>query len=267
MYRLIQFLVWLPVQMESATSTHVRSYLDLLLEQRLAPKTINERLVAIRSFYRYLHEEEGQSIKNPVPKGMALRLPKPLPRHAKQSELDLLFAVITKKRDRALFMLMLRCGLRVDEVANLSLDAIDYQNNQIVVRRGKGAKDRTTYLSNDAANALAAYLQIRQATQERKIFLVEKGIHKDKPISVRGIQKRIEYYSKKIGVSLSCHKLRHTMATQLLNAGADIVIIQELLGHSKIEQTMRYSKLSNMRAQHDYYKAMDRVMKNEFFKG
>tara|TARA_B100000609_G_C16772858_1_gene212747 strand:- start:308 stop:478 length:171 start_codon:yes stop_codon:yes gene_type:complete len=56
------------------------------------------------------------------------------------------------------------------------------------------------------------------------------------------------------------------MATQLLNAGADVVTIQELLGHSKIEQTMRYSKLSNIRAQHDYYKAMDRVMKNEFFK-
>jgi len=232
----------------------------------VAPKTVNERLVAIRGFYRYLHEEESWSIENPVPKGMALRLPKPLPRHAKQSELDLLFAVITKKRDRALFMLMLRCGLRVDEVANLSLDAIDYENSQIVVRGGKGAKDRTTYISNDAADALATYLQARQPTREGKIFLVEKGIHKGKPISVRGIQKRIEYYSKKIGISLSCHKLRHTMATNLLNAGADIVTIQELLGHSKIEQTMRYSKLSNMRAQHDYYKAMDRVMKNEFFK-
>ncbi|WP_073615367.1 tyrosine-type recombinase/integrase [Desulfopila aestuarii] len=267
LYRLMHFLVRLPVQLESATSVHIRSYLDLLLEQRLAPKTVNERLIAIRSFYRYLHEEEGKSIKNPVLKGMALRLPKPLPRHAKQSELDLLFEVITKKRDRALFMLMLRCGLRVDEVANLSLDAIDYENSQIVVLRGKGAKDRTTYISNDAADALAAYLQVRQPTKEGRIFLVEKGIHKGEPISVRGIQKRIEYYSKKIGVTLSCHKLRHTMATQLLNAGADIVTIQELLGHSKIEQTMRYSQLSNMRAQHDYYKAMNGVMKNEYFKG
>jgi len=251
---------------ESVTSVHVRSYLDLLLEKRLTPKTINERLVAIRSFYRYLREEEDRSIENPVPKGMALRMPKPLPRHAKESELNLLFAVITKKRDRALFMLMLRCGLRVDEVANLSLDDIDYMNNQIVVRRGKGAKDRVAYISNDAADALAAYLQVRKPTRVRKIFQVEKGTHKGKPISVRGIQKRIEYYSKKSGVSISCHNLRHTMATQLLNAGADVVTIQELLGHSKIEQTMRYSKLSNMKAQHDYYKAMDRVMKNDFLK-
>lgn len=266
LYRLKHFLVWLPVQLESATSDHIRSYLDLLLEQHLASKTINDRLFVIRGFYRYLHEEEGWPIENPVPKGIALRLPKPLPRHAKQGEIDLLFAVITKKRDRALFMLMLRCGLRVDEVANLSLDAIDYENSQIVVRGGKGAKDRATYISNDAAEALAAYLQIRQSTQERKVFLVEKGIHKGKPISVRGIQKRIEYYSKKSGVSISCHNLRHTMATQLLNAGADVVTIQELLGHSKIEQTMRYSKLSNMKTQHDYYKAMDKVMKNEFHK-
>lgn len=232
----------------------------MLLGHRLSPKTINERLVAIRSFYRYLRDEEDRKIDNPVVKGMALRLPKPLPRHARESELDLFFAAISKKRDRALFILMLRCGLRVEEVANLGLDTIDYQHNQIMVRGGKGAKDRTTYISNDAADALAAYLLIRPPTREQKIFLVEKGVYKGKPISVRGIQKRIEYYSKKSGVSISCHQLRHTMATQLLNAGADIVTIQELLGHSQIELTMRYSKLSNIKAQHDYYQAADRVM-------
>lgn len=234
----------------------------MLLGHRLSPKTINERLVAIRSFYRYLKDEEERKVNNPVVKGMALRLPKPLPRHARECELDLFFAAISKKRDRALFMLMLRCGLRVEEVANLSLDAIDYQYNQIMVRGGKGAKDRTTYISNDAANALAAYLLIRPPTREQKIFLVEKGVYKGKPISVRGIQKRVEYYSKKSGVSISCHQLRHTMATQLLNAGADVVTIQELLGHSQIELTMRYSKLSNMKAQHDYYQAMNRIMEN-----
>lgn len=232
----------------------------MLLEYRMAPKTINERLVAIRSFYRYLKHEEDRDIDNPVVRGMALRLPKPLPRHARESELDLFFAVISKKRDRALFMLMLRCGLRVEEVANLSLDAIDYHHNQIMVRGGKGAKDRITYISNDAAEALAAYLLIRLPTREQKIFLVEKGVYKGKPISVRGIQKRIEYYSKKSGISISCHQLRHTMATQLLNAGADVVTIQELLGHSKIELTMRYSRLSNLKAQHDYYKAIERIM-------
>ncbi|BHH83475.1 hypothetical protein LA52FAK_17640 [Desulforhopalus sp. 52FAK] len=94
--------------------------------------------------------------------------------------------------------------------------------------------------------------------------MVEKGTHKGKPISVSGIQKRIEYYSKKSGISISYHNLRHSMATQLLNAGADVVTLPELLGHSKIEQTMRYSKLSNMKAQHDT--TMEKVMKNDVFK-
>lgn len=260
LYRLKHFLTWLPVPLEEAAPTHIRRYLDMLLEHRMAPKTINERLVVIRSFYRYLQDEEDRKINNPVVKGMTLRLPKPLPRHVRESELELFFAVITKKRDRALFMLMLRCGLRVEEVANLRLDAIDYRNNQIMVRCGKGAKDRATYISSDAADALAAYLLVRPPTREQKIFLVEKGSFKGRPISVRGIQKRIEYYSKKSGVSISCHQLRHTMATQLLNAGADVVTIKELLGHSTIELTMRYSRLSNQRAQRDYYQAVERVM-------
>jgi len=253
------FLVWLPVPVEKATSVWVKRYLDLLLEQKLAAKTINERLVAIRSFYRYLLEEENRDIENPAVSGMALRMAKPLPRNIRQSDLDLFFSIITKKRDRAMFMLMLRCGLRVEEVANLSLDDIDYQYSQIVVRVGKGGKDRTTYFNSDAGSALAAYLRIRPPTREQKIFLVEKGTYKGEPLSVRGIQKRIEYYSKKSGVQITCHQLRHTMATQLLNSGADIVAIQELLGHSNIELTMRYSKLSGLKARNDYYQAMEKI--------
>jgi len=260
--RLKHFLIWLPVRVEATAPVHVRLYLDNMLEKRMSPKTINEHLFVIRSFYRYLHDEEGRSITNPAIKGMALRLPNPLPQHVRDSELEAFLAVITKKRDLALFMLMLRCGFRVDEVASLTFDAIDYHRGQIMVRSGKGAKDRATYFSNDAAEALADYLNIREPTRESKIFLVEKGTCKGKPISVRGIQKRMEYYSKKSGVSITCHQLRHTMATQLLNAGADVSTIQELLGHSKIEMTMRYSKLTNMRAQRDYYRAMEKIMTN-----
>ncbi len=157
-------------------------------------------------------------------------------------------------------MLMLRCGLRVEEVANLSLDAIDYRRSQIMVRSGKGAKDRVVYISKDAGNTLAAYLRERAVTQEKRVFLVEKGLCKGKPISVRGIQKRIEYYSRKSGVSVSCHQLRHTMATQLLNADADLVTIQDLLGHTRIKTTMRYCRLANAKAQRDYFKAVAVIM-------
>ena len=77
---------------------------------------------------------------------------------------------------------------------------------------------------------------------------------------MRAVQKRVEHYARESGVPVSCHRLRHTMATQLLTADADIVSIQELLGHSKIKTTQRYSKLLNLKAQRDYFKAMEVVM-------
>ena len=249
-------MVWVAVPVEAVVSQDVKDYIDVLLEKSLSPQTINAHLIAIRRFYSYLRNEEGLQLPNPAIKGLALRLPSPLPLYLRDSDVKDFLHIIKKDRDMAIFMLMLRCGLRVEEVANLTLGAIDYQRNQIMVRSGKGAKDRVVYISNDAAEALAAYLQKRPVIEEQKVFLVEKGNYKGKPISVRGIQKRIEYYSKKSDIPVSCHRLRHTMATQLLNADADLVTIQDLLGHNRIETTQRYSKLSNLKAQRDYYTAM-----------
>jgi site-specific recombinase XerD len=134
-----------------------------------------------------------------------------------------------------MFKLMLRCGLRVEEVANLTIDAIDYRRSRIFVHMGKGGKDRVVYISIDEAEALADYLATRPEATIRKIFLVEKGTYKKQPISVRGIQKRLEYYSRKTGLPVTCHQLRHTMAIQLLNANADLVTIQDLRGHARIK--------------------------------
>lgn len=258
--RLQHYLIWLPVEVESATPDHIKAFIDLQLERRLNPQTINGHLIAIRSFYRYLREEEQRDIDNPVIPGLSLRLPQPLPRFLQDSEVRAFFSVITKQRDLAIFMLMLRAGLRVEEVANLTLGAVDHRRSQIMVRSGKGAKDRLVYLYEDVADALAAYLQLRPETDEPRIFLVEKGIYKGQPLSVRGIQKRAEYYSEKCGVHVSCHQLRHTMATDLLNAGADVVTIQYLLGHSRIKTTLRYARLSNQRARMDFYQSMDKVV-------
>lgn len=253
-------MVWVAVPVESVTSDNVKNYIDYLLDQRLSPQTINGHIISVRGFYAYLKNEEGMQIKNPVIRGLALRLPQPLPLHLRDDDVVLFLASVKKNRDKAIFMLMLRCGLRVEEVANLTINAIDYRRSQIMVRCGKGAKDRVVYISNDAAEALANYLRQRPNTKEQRVFLVEKGPCKGKPLSVRGIQKRIEYYSKKSGIKVSCHQLRHTMATQLLNADADLVTIQDLLGHARIKTTQRYCKLSNRKAQRDYYEAMSSIM-------
>jgi site-specific recombinase XerD len=171
-----------------------------------------------------------------------------------------LFKEIDDTRDRAMFMLMLRCGLRVEEVARLTVDAIEYRSRQLYVFNGKGSKDRVVYLSEDALSAVEAYTRKRRWSKEKRVFLVRKGPLRGRPISVRGIQKRIEYYAQKAGIEVSCHQLRHTMATQLLNADADLVTIQDLLGHSKITTTQCYCRVSNLKVQRDYYKAINIVL-------
>ena len=247
-------------------------YIDHLHRKRMNPASINLYLVIIRVFYDYLRYEERVDLTNPVKRNRRLRVPKPLPRSLRDQEVERLFGVIKGKRDIAMFKLMLRCGLRVEEVSNLSLGDIDLKRRRIIVQQGKGGKGRVVYISDDAHDALVAYLKIRSHYRVKKVFLVEKGTYKGQPISVRGIQKRIEYYAKKTGLKVSCHRLRHTMATQLLNAEAEVETIQDLLGHNWITTTQRYCKVSNLKVQRDYFKAMRNVLQrseqpplNQFF--
>jgi site-specific recombinase XerD len=86
---------------------------------------------------------------------------------------------------------------------------------------------------------------------------VKKGSCTGRPVSVRGIQKRMEHYARKAKIRVSCHHLRHTMATQMLNADADLSTIQDLLGHSSVKTTQRYCRISNLKVQRDYFKAME----------
>jgi site-specific recombinase XerD len=259
MNRLKHFVLWTDVPIETVTKEKLLEYLDYLMERMLKPKTINCHLASIRGFYDYLSYEEGIRTVNPVKKGYTLRLPKPLPRHLKDEEVDLFFDAIESIRDRAMFKLMLRCGLRVQELTDLTLSAIDLKRRRSLIN-GKGGKDRVVYISDDALQALKDYLKLRSSSKAKKVFLVEKGTCKGKPISVRGVQKRIEYYARKTGLKVSCHPLRHTMATQLLNAEAELTTIQDILGHSWITTTQRYSKVSNLKVQRDYHKAMEVVM-------
>jgi site-specific recombinase XerD len=255
-----QYVLWLPIQLEQATSIEIDQYIDYLHEKRISAASINLYLAIIRVFYSFLRHEEQIRLSNPVKSGCRLRAPKTLPRYLKENEIEKLFEAIKGRRDVAIFKLMLRCGLRVEEVADLTFAAIDLKRRKIMVYHGKGDKDRVVYMSDDARDALQAYLAQRSHYRAKRIFLVEKGDFKGKPISVRGIQKRIEYYAKKAGIKASCHRLRHTMATQLLNADAQVETIQDLLGHNWITTTQRYCKVSNMKVQRDYFKAMRNVL-------
>jgi site-specific recombinase XerD len=256
---------WAPVSLPEVTSKEVGLYVDHLLRKRRTPKTITCHLQTIRLFFDYLINEEGFPIANPVIR-ISIRLPKPLPRHLKDDQVTRLLATLRDVRDRAMFMLMLRCGLRVQEVADLTVDAVDYQRRQIFVSQGKGSKDRVVYMSEDARSALLGYLA-KRSTRGKRLFLVQKGPMKGQPLSVRGIQKRMESYARKSKLNVSCHRLRHTMATQLLNADADLATIQDLLGHGQITTTQRYCWVANLKVQRDYYKAMEVVLQRTQARG
>jgi site-specific recombinase XerD len=255
-----QFVIWLDVPVELTTDKNIDAYIDCLHAKRMEPASINCYLAIVRVFYAYLKYEEEIKLTNPVKTGKRLRVAKPLPRALREDQIDRFFEVIKSKRDWAMFRLMLRCGLRVEEVANLTLGAIDLKQRRLIVLNGKGGKDRVVYISEDAADALDAYLRLRRHSRMKKVFLVDKGDYKGQPISVRGIQKRIEYYAKKSEITVCCHRLRHTMATQLLNAEAEVETIQDLLGHNWITTTQRYCKVSNVKVQRDYFKAMQVIL-------
>jgi site-specific recombinase XerD len=255
-----QFLLWVDVPIEQVDYPKLLHYIDFLLDRRQKPKTINCQLNRIRRFYDHLIYEQGVKMENPVRDRCALRMGRPLPKHLKDEQIDLFLTIVDDVRDKAMFMLMLRSGLRVAEVANLKLDAIDFRRGKILVVGGKGGKDRVVYVSQDAVKALVAYLKIRPKSRSKYVFLVRKGPLRGQPLSIRSIQKRLKHHARKAALKASCHQLRHSFATQMLNAGADLSTIQDLLGHTSVTTTQRYCKVSNLKVQTDYFKAMEKVM-------
>ena len=251
------FVIWLDVPLEGVTHRTVSGYIDYLMRKRLKPKTINCHVNRISQFYHYLREEENVALVHPVRTNHLLKMSRPLPRHLRDEQVEDFFKVVKGHRDKAIFMLMLRCGLRVEEVANLSVGVVDFKQRKILIEDGKESKDRIVYISNDALQALVSYLEVRSSSKSRKVFLVGKGLCMGHPISIRGIQKRMEYYARKAMLRVSCHSLRHTMATQLLNADAELVTIQDLLGHCNVKTTQRYCRISNLKVQRDYFNAME----------
>ncbi|MCX5842336.1 MAG: tyrosine-type recombinase/integrase [Deltaproteobacteria bacterium] len=259
-FNIKSFLEWLVVPIDEVTSNVIFEYIGYLHNRRLMPKSINSYLNGIRRFYDYLKFEERINIVNPVKYDHQQILPKSLPKFLKEHEIKTLFAHITNKRDIAMFMLMLRGGLRVGEIANLTFPAIDFERKSIIVLNGKFRRDRIVYMSDDTIESLHTYIKIRPSSKTQKVFLVQRGFYRGKPLSIRGIQKRIENYAKKTGLLVSCHRFRHTMATQLLNADAMLATVQELMGHGCVLSTQRYAKVSNTKVRRDYFKAMEFIM-------
>ena len=228
-------------------------------KQELAATTINRRLNALKRFFDFLVVEREQLPGNPLKPSHYLRLGKPLPKKLTQEQVTQLFAQIENRQDRALFLLMLRCGLRVSEVAQLKLADIDWGQTSLRIEQGKGRKDRIVYLSADALEGLRECQQLRPAKVPGNFFFWNQK-RSNRPLSIKANQKKMERYTKAAEIEASCHSLRHTFASNLLEEGAQIISIKEFLGHSSVTSSERYARLSNMHIKQTYLEMIKKVI-------
>jgi site-specific recombinase XerD len=221
--------------------------------------TINRRLNALKHFFDFCLDQqlvEG----NPVKPSHFVRRGRPLPKALSREQVQRLFAQIDHPMDRALFLVMLRCGLRVSEAAQLKLAQLDWEQHALHIVQGKGRKDRRVYLSPDAVASLHHCLE--QHPGERAhgyVFWNRK--RQGRPLTVKAIQKKIERYAKAVGLPASCHSLRHTFASNLLEYGAQVVTIRDFLGHSQIASSERYAKVSSQKIKQEYLRTMQKILK------
>ena len=225
-----------------------------------ALNTINRRLAALRSFYHFLAVEAENAPKNPVnPRRHFIRIGQQLPRDIQDPLVEKLFAVITGPRDRAIFLIMLRCGLRVGEVRRLSLKDLYLEPAFGSLPRlwlhGKGGSQRVVYLSAQPLAALQVWLEIRPKTQDEAVFLNRFG-HR---MSVTAIQKRLGVYCRQAGIWVTCHQLRHTFGRHLTEARTPVTTIQKLLGHARLRTTELYLHISDSQVQEDYEAAIAEI--------
>jgi len=232
-----QFCQTLRGSLQAVSRRQIDTFIDHQRTQELSSLTINRRLAAVKHFYQFLADQADGVQENPVRRTHLLRRPRALPRPFKESELQQLFAVVRDLRDRAIFTLMLRAGLRVSEVAQLELDDVDLQAGTVLVRQGKGRRDRQVYLSADALELLRQCLAQRPRMKTVRFFWNEK--RKGENLSSKAIQKAMERYCEKAGIKGSCHRFRHSFATQLLENGAQLMTVRDCLGHSSIMGSVR----------------------------
>jgi integrase/recombinase XerD len=222
----------------------------------MGPATINRRLAAVLALYTFLSDEDPALACPVLPHRHWLRQPQRLPRPVQHDQLDRFFAVICDVRDRAMFTLMLRCGLRIAEVAGLKLaDLYLQEEHPRVVVRGKGGKERSAYLSPQAERGLRAYLAERPAVASEFVFLSYQG----DGLSTTAIHYRLMDYRAEAGVTLTAHRLRHTFANDLVSVDVPVTSIQKLLGHAWLETTQTYVAANDHQVQADYFAASEKL--------
>ena len=246
----------------------IRAFLASLYREKLRKVTISRKVAALRSFYRYLLRE-GVVAVNPAELIQLPRCEKYIPVVLSADEMLALLQVkfaedAAGRRDRAMIELFYSAGIRLSELTGLNLEDVRFQEGLIKVR-GKGRKERIVPFGRPALQAIETYLQKRRelikegmgGKGEEALFLSTRG----KRMNPRGVARVVERVVRQSGIGrkISPHALRHTFATHLLDAGADLRSIQEMLGHKSLSTTQKYTSVSVSRLMEIYDRAHPRA--------
>jgi site-specific recombinase XerD len=229
---------------------HILDYVDKSLAAGYSIASVNAQIHLLRSFLLFL-QEEGYSVPQSLLRIPSLKPPDSLPKYLTDEQVKKLRQEIERELqeaqsasqrrlallDRAAFCLLWQGGLRLGEVEELRLEDLDFPGRRLNVRNGKGLKDRTVYLTPGVMLALKEYLALRGEGSSDHVLL-----YRNAPLSKDLIRSRLKTIGARIGVKVYPHRLRHTCATQLLNAGCRVTSIQAFLGHKKLNTTMIYAR-------------------------
>ena len=262
-------------QLADLKRQHILDYVDRSLAAGLATSTVNNQIRILHSFLLFL-QDEGYAIPQSLLRIQTLKEADALPKYLTDEQVIRLRDEIERgvreaqlpahRREalllRAAFFLLWQGGMRLGEVEELCLEDLDiltspnmgHPGGRLTVRNGKGQKDRTIYLTPNAVLALQSYLAVRGPGTGSQVFLYRNApMHKD------FLHAHLAALGEGLGVKVHAHRLRHTCATQLLNAGCRITSIQRFLGHKKLNTTMIYARAHDQNVADDYFAAMQRI--------
>jgi site-specific recombinase XerD len=232
----------------------LEAFIEQLQDSGLKISTVRTKLACLIAFLHFLMEQEVIS-EAVLKKRIKLKLPEVLPRAMHPADVKKLLSVIDDLRDRALILLLLRTGMRIGEALGLRLNDLDIRDRKVHLFQGeKNSMGRVVYLSDDVLSALKLWL--RQRDQNKEFVFYGQG---NKPVCYSTGRSRFVKYIQKAGLEekgYTVHCLRHTFASELLNAGMRLECLQQLLGHQDIEVTRRYARLTDRTREEEYFRAM-----------
>jgi integrase/recombinase XerD len=250
------------VHLEGITRQDIEGWIEHEEDKGMKASTVGMRLAMLKAFLRFMIER-GVLPMDLLGRKMSIKVPDALPRAMDPDDVRKLIAVLEGVRDRAIIMVLLRTGMRIGELLNTIVEDVNLKERRIEIYESEKTRTgRVVYLGDDALKALDAWIKVRDP--HKSYLFYSRG--KRHSISYQAVRIMFMKHLEKAGIShkgYSIHCLRHTCATDLLNAGMRLECVQQLLGHSTIEMTRRYARLTDRTREEEYFRAMAIIERGE----